>query len=175
MKDLDDWEERTPLPPSARRYLDASAEGSAGSWGNRVQDLWFAPKPFESAGLYERLGVLLIKRYVPTGGDFFIRHYGVRIADIRCNLASLVRFERLTRRLEAIHELVFLGFLGGLLWRVCTHQTTLLDLGVAIVVYIVLILSPAMLQRYNRLRVYPVIRRLVAASRYAAPQAPASP
>jgi hypothetical protein len=152
-------EERTQLSPSARRYFD----GPARSWWERVLDLWFAPKCFESMALYERLGVVLIKRYVPTGGDVVRRRYGVRIADIRGSLASLMRFERLTRRLEAIHELVFLVFLGWSLWRAVMHQTTLLDLGVAIVVYLVLILSPAMLQRYNRLRVYPVIRRLVAA------------
>jgi hypothetical protein len=152
-------EEREQLPSSARRYLD----GSTRSRRDRVQDLWFAPKRFESPALYERLGVELIKRYVPTGGDVVRRRYGVRIADIRGSLASLMRFERLTRRLETIHELVFLAFLGWSLWRAVTHQTTLLALGVAIVVYLVLILSPALLQRYNRLRVYPVIRRLVAA------------
>ncbi len=154
-------EERQQLPQSALRYLD----GSTRSWLERVQDLWFAPKRFESTALYERLGALLIKRYVPTGGDFVIRRYGIRIADIRGNLDSLIRFERLTRRLEAIHELVFLGFLGFSLRRALRRQTTLFDLGFAMVVYIVLILSPAMLQRYNRLRVYPVIRHLAASQR----------
>jgi hypothetical protein len=48
----------------------------------RVLDVWFSPKRFESEAFYERLGVLFIKRYVPTGGDFFIRRYGVRIAQI---------------------------------------------------------------------------------------------
>jgi hypothetical protein len=33
-------------------------------------DLWFSPKRFEGEALYKRLGVLLIKRYLPTGGDF---------------------------------------------------------------------------------------------------------
>ena len=40
-------------------------------------DIWFAPKHFESTALYERLGVLFVKRYVPTGGDFFRQHYGI--------------------------------------------------------------------------------------------------
>src|SRR6266542_1482598 len=146
------------LPLSALRYID----GSPRSFLERVQDLWFALKRFESTALYERLGVLLVKKYVPTGGDFFIRRYGIRIVDVRSNLDSLIHFERYTRRLEAIHEIVFLGFVGFSLWRAIVHQTTLGDFGFAIVVYIVLILSPAMLQRYNRLRVYPVIRRLAA-------------
>ncbi len=110
-------------------------------------DMWFSPKRFESERLYERLGVLFLKRYVPTGGDFFIRRYGIRIAQIRGSLESLIRFERYTRRLEGIHEIAFLGFLA------------LLDFGFAVVVYVVLILSPAMLQRHNRLRVCAVIGR----------------
>jgi len=58
----------------------------------RALDVWFSPKHFESEALYERLGVLFIKRYVPTGGDFFIRRYGIRIAHIRDNVESLMRF-----------------------------------------------------------------------------------
>jgi hypothetical protein len=123
-------------------------------------DVWFSPKRFESEALYERLGVLFIKRYVPTGGDFFIRRYGIRIAQIRGNLQSLIHFERYTRRLEAIHEIVFLGFLIFSLRRAILHRTTPLDLLFAVVVYVVLILSPAMLQRYNRLRVCAVINRM---------------
>ena len=126
----------------------------------RVLDVWFSPKRFESEALYERLGVLFIKRYVPTGGDFFIRRYGIRIAHIRGDLASLIHFERYTRRLEAIHEVAFLGFLAFSLRRAILRQTTLLEFGFAVVVYVALILSPAMLQRYNRVRVCPVIRRM---------------
>src|SRR6266536_2926221 len=151
-------EEHRQFPQSAIPYVD----GSSRSFLEHLQDIWFAPKPFESTLLYERLGVLLIKRYAPTGGDFFIRRYGIRIVDVRGTLDSLIHFERYTRRLEAIHEIVFLGFVGWSLWRAIVHQTTLLDLGFAIVVYILLILSPAMLQRYNRLRLYPVIRHLAA-------------
>jgi len=147
---------RKQLPQSALRYVG----GSPRSFLERLQELWFAPKRFESTALYERLGVLLIKKYAPTGGDFFIRRYGIRIVDVRGTLDSLIHFERYTRRLEAVHEIVFLGFLEWSLWRAIVHQTTLLDFGFAIVVYVLLILSPAMLQRYNRLRVYPAIRRL---------------
>ena len=126
----------------------------------RVLDVWFSPKRFESEALYERLGVLFIKRYVPTGGDFFIRRYGIRITHIRASLESLIQFDRFTRRLEAIHEIAFLGFLAFSLRRAILHRTTLLDFAFAVVVYVVLILSPAMLQRYNRLRVCSVITRM---------------
>lgn len=123
-------------------------------------DVWFSPKHIKSAVLYERLGVLFIKRYVPTGGDFFIHRYGIRIAHIRGSLESLIHFERFTRRLEAIHEIAFLGFMIFSLRRAIVHRATLLDFAFAVVVYVVLILSPAMLQRYNRLRVCVAIRRM---------------
>jgi hypothetical protein len=102
-------------------------------------DVWFSPKRFESEALYERLRLLFIKRYVPTGGDFFIRRYGIRIANIRGTLQSLIHFERYTCRLEAIHEIVFLGFLIFSLRRAILHRTTLLDLLFAVVVYVVLL------------------------------------
>lgn len=126
----------------------------------RLLNIWFAPKRFESTALYERLGVLFVKRFVPTGGDFVRRRYGIRIVDIRGNLGSLIRFERCTRKLEAAHEIAFIGFLAWSLWRAMIRQTTFGDLGIAILVYIVLILSPAMLQRYNRVRVHALIQRL---------------
>src|SRR5438876_11449995 len=92
-------------------------------FGQRLLDAWFSPKRFESAALYERMGVLFVKHYVPTGGDFFIRRYGVRIADISGSVDSLMKFERLTRRLEAIHEIVFLGFLASSIWRAAIRRT----------------------------------------------------
>ncbi len=143
---------------SVHRYADSNSL----SFAERLQDLWFAPKRFESSSLYERLGVLIIKKYAPTGGDFFIRRYGIRIVDVRGSLESLIYFETYTRRLEAIHELVFFAFFGWSLWRAIVHQTRLLDFGFAIVVYLLLILSPAMLQRYNRLRLYRIIRHIAA-------------
>jgi hypothetical protein len=149
------------MPGKEPRMLqDQAGDGSARPFWQQVLDARFVPKRFESTALYERSGALFIKRYAPTGGDFFIRRYGVRIADIRGNLDSLGKFERQTRRLEAIHELVFLGFLAWSAWRAVTGRTTNLDLVFAMAVYVVLILFPAMLQRYDRLRVNAVIRHM---------------
>ncbi len=146
------------LPQSVGAYVDPTTRST---W-RKLQDLWFAPKAFESTRLYEHLGILLVKRYAPTGGDYFIRRYGIHIVDVRGTLDSLIHFERYTRSLEAVHELAFLGFLSWSVWRAAVHQTTLLDLAFAAAVYVLLILSPALLQRYNRLRLYPAIQRLAA-------------
>lgn len=48
------------------RYLDVGSRSHL----ERLQDLWFAPKRFESTALYERLGVLLVKR---AGMGYWLR------------------------------------------------------------------------------------------------------
>ncbi len=146
------------IPRNAFHYLD----GLPHSFLERVLDAWFAPKRFESTRLYERLGVGVLKKYVPTGGDFFIRRFGVRVVDVRADLDSLIQFEHITRIWEAIHELFFVGFTSWSLWRSVTHRTSWAGFAFGLAVYIVLILSPVMLQRYNRLRLYPLIRRAAA-------------
>ncbi|MEA2257520.1 MAG: hypothetical protein QOJ51_345 [Acidobacteriaceae bacterium] len=76
-------------------------------------DFWFRPKPFESERFYERLGALVIKRYVPTGGDLVMRrlrrnHPGRRW--VNSSLQSLRQYERRTRLNELIHLIGFVGF-----------------------------------------------------------------
>jgi Glycosyl-4,4'-diaponeurosporenoate acyltransferase len=76
-------------------------------------DIWFQPKCFESEHLYERLGALVLKRYVPTGSDLVMRllrrHYpGSRW--VTSSLQSLQDFERRTRLNEFIHLIAFIGF-----------------------------------------------------------------
>ncbi len=128
--------------------------------GQKLLELWFAPKSFETPELYERLGIRILKRYVPTGGDFFINKFGIRIVQLQGNLDSMIHFEQLTRIQEAIHVFAFLGFLIFSAWRLAKRKTSFLDFLFAVLVYILLILSPAALQRYNRLRIYRAIRIL---------------
>jgi hypothetical protein len=144
------------------RYLDRNHL----PYGQKLLDLWFAPKPFESEELYEKLGVRFLKRYVPTGGDFFIQKYGIRIVNIQGNLDALIRFERLTRIQESLHLFFFLFFLLFSIRRWLSGRTTFLDFLFALLVYIVLILSPVELQRYNRIRAYRIIG-LLAKKEYA--------
>ncbi len=138
------------------RYPDQSRL----SLGKRLLEFWFAPKSFESEALYERMGVRFLKRYVPTGGDFFIQKYGIRIVDIQGNLDALVHFEQLTRIHEALHTFFFLVFVIYSLRRWLSHRSSFAGFLFAFVVYILLILSPVELQRYNRIRLYRIINSL---------------
>jgi hypothetical protein len=142
------------------RNANVLGEPRRGWLQHRAWDVWFAPKRFESLELYERLGVLWIKRYVPTGGDFFRKKYGVRVIDIKSTIESLLTFEQRTRLYEAIHLGVFLAFLLFSIWQLVSGRTNAIGFVMACVVYVLLILSPVLLQRYNRLRVYEAIRRM---------------
>jgi hypothetical protein len=139
---------------------DVLGEPRLGLLQHRAWDFWFAPKCFESPQLYERLGVLWIKRYVPTGGDFFRKKYGVRVIDIKSTIGSLLKFEQRTRLYEAIHLGAFLAFLLFSIWQLVSGRTNGIGFVMACVVYVLLILSPVLLQRYNRIRVYEAIRRM---------------
>ena len=135
-------------------------EPRLGFFQHRAWDVWFAPKRFESPHLYERLGVLWIKRSVPTGGDYVRKKYGVRVIAIKSTFESLLKFEHRTRVYEAIHVVVFLAFLLFSIWQLVSGRTTGMGFVLACVVYMLLILSPVLLQRYNRLRVYEAIRHM---------------
>ncbi len=139
---------------------DVLGEPQMGLLQHRALDFWFASKQFESLQLFERLGVLWLKRYVPTGGDYFRKKYGVRVIDIRGTIESLLKFEERTRLYEAIHIGVFLAFLFFSIWQLVSGRTNGIGFVIACVVYVLLILSPVLLQRYNRIRVYEVIRRM---------------
>ena len=139
---------------------DVLGEPRLGFLQHRAWDDWFASKRFESPHLYERLGVLWIKRYVPTGGDYVRMKYGVRVIDIKSTIESLLTFEKRTRLYEAIHLGAFLAFLLFSIWQLVSGRTTGLGFVLACVVYVMLMLSPVLLQRYNRIRVYEAIRRM---------------
>jgi len=142
------------------RNADVLGPQRVGLLQHRAWDFWSAPKRFESPQLYERLGVLWIKRYVPTGGDYFRKKYGVRVIDIKSNIESLLKFEERTRLYEAIHLGAFLAFLLFSIWQLVSGRTNGIGFVIACVVYVLLILSPVLLQRYNRIRVYEAIRRM---------------
>ncbi len=123
-------------------------------------EVWFRPKRFESERLYERLGALLVKRYVPTGGDLVMRrlrrhHPGRRL--VTSNLTSLCQLERRTRLAELIHLIGFVGFTVLAASKVATGSLTPFGFVVASALNLILGLWPAVLQRYNRQRLYRAI------------------
>src|ERR1700756_4668919 len=94
-------------------------------------DIWFRPKRFESERLYERLGALVIKRYVPTGGYLVMQrlrrnHPGRRWGTPRPQ--SLWQYERRTRLNESIHLIGFVGFTVLIASKFASGSLTVLGL-----------------------------------------------
>ncbi len=123
-------------------------------------DLWFRPKQFESERLYERLGALLIKRYVPTGGDLVMgrlrrNHPGRRW--VTSGFQSLWKYERKTRLNESIHLIGFIGFTVLVARKFASGSLSALGLAFALILNLIFGLWPVVLQRYNRLRLYRVM------------------
>jgi hypothetical protein len=123
-------------------------------------DVWFRPKGFESERLYERLGALLLKCYVPTGGDLVMRrlrrHYPGR-RWVTPSIQSLRRYERRTRLNESLHLIGFIAFAVLAAKKFASGSLTAFGLTVALILNLLLGLWPVVLQRYNRLRLYRAI------------------
>jgi hypothetical protein len=123
-------------------------------------DVWFRPKRFESERLYERLGALLLKRYVPTGGDLVMRRLRRDHPERRwvtSSPESLRKYEKRTRLNESIHLLGFAVFMVLIAKKFVSGSLSAFGLTIALVLNMILGLWPVVLQRYNRLRLYRAI------------------
>lgn len=123
-------------------------------------DFWFRPRRFESERFYERLGALVLKCYVPTGGDLVIRRLRRHHPDRRwvtSTLQSLCQYERRTRLNELIHLGGFIGCTILVAVKFAAGSMTVLWLIIASALNVTLGLWPVVLQRYNRLRLYRAI------------------
>jgi Glycosyl-4,4'-diaponeurosporenoate acyltransferase len=129
---------------------------------SRALDTWFRPKDFESECLYERLGALVIKRYVPTGGDLVMQRLRRNHPERRwvtSNLQSLRNYEKRTRLNESIHLIGFIGFAALIAYKFASGSLTAIGIVVGLALDVILGLWPVVLQRYNRLRLYRAINR----------------
>jgi hypothetical protein len=125
-------------------------------------DAWFRPKRFESERFYERLGALVIKRYVPTGGDLVMRRLRRNHPErswVTSNLQSLWRYERRTRLNESIHLVGFVGFTALAVSKFASGSLTVLRSIFGLALNLIFGLWPVVLQRYNRVRLYRAIDR----------------
>jgi hypothetical protein len=127
-----------------------------------VFDTLFRPKSFESERLYVRLGALIVKRYVPTGGDLVMRRLRRDHPErrwVNSSIQSLRSYERRTRLNESIHLASFVGFAVLAAYKFVSGSLTAFGLTVALACDVIFGLWPVVLQRYNRLRLYRAINR----------------
>lgn len=121
---------------------------------NRVADIYFKPKKIEKESkIYEKVGVILYKHYVPT--------YGSKLFEKKLlNSANKVKFrdsdllktqEKFTRIFESIHVIgaIVMAHTTALQVGIDNHNGALMTAGLNTFVN----LYPIMLQRYNRMRI----------------------
>jgi len=127
----------------------------------RVSNAWFDPKSFESPELYEKLGIKVYKKYLPTSGDLMLRHVWKRLfKEGFLKNGSIEELEKLrdtTKLYEAIHTGAFGLYTGLNAYALSSNRISLsVFLGISNLLQNV---YPIMLQRYNRLRVSKIINR----------------
>jgi glycosyl-4,4'-diaponeurosporenoate acyltransferase len=124
-------------------------------------DIWFRPKSFESEELYEKLGIKLYKKYLPTGDlslklakkflkkeTFFIQN---------SSKEALEQYVLITKLYELIHVSAWPVVIILTIFNLVEGYVELAAFGGAINVYINV--YSVFLQRYNRLRLYKTIDR----------------
>lgn len=123
--------------------------------------LYFKPKAFEFYGgktIYERIGIKLFKKYLPTTGDIVRKRR--KIIQIRISNAGktdeLYKYERKTRNYEWRHIIGVIIFI--LLTLMIERKLTLFDWIFLPVLNLYINIYPIFLQRYNRIRIINVLK-----------------
>lgn len=135
--------------------------------GGLISEAYFAPKPWEGDGrIYRLVGIRTFKRWIPTG-DVLIRFTrrntgeGVPFYSLpRPNIKEAKKYDRSTRVFETVHAAGLAAFAAGLagyggpsLGIDLPGETYINAAGTVGNLYAV------MLQRYNRARIYDLVKR----------------
>lgn len=107
------------------------------------------PKNFESPELYEKLGVRIYKKYVPTTGDLITRLVWKKIR-INNGPESLDDLLATTKFTEILHHALFAGMLLPMAGDLARGQ--LKSAAVTGLLNVLINAYPIILQRYNRMR-----------------------
>lgn len=135
---------------------------------NKVTDLYFTPKFFEKNGIiYKRLGVRLIKQHLPLpsldpGIHMFRKHFKSNLPGFslrKPTIEDAKKFESLTRLYEAIHMVGVIGPAEHLTSSLLGEKLTLSLSSSVLTAAFIVNLYGFMIQRYNRSRIYTIIRK----------------
>lgn len=130
-----------------------------------LPDWYYKPHFWEKKGrVYKMLGIGLVKKFVPTGGDRMVKHKRSINPDFHMqgftlktpSLEAMLQYEKYTRIHEATH--VVGTAIGACLATASTFADNRLFL-IATGIGTLANIYPVMLQRYNRERIYRVLER----------------
>ncbi len=123
---------------------------------------YFQPKSFEmyrNKTIYEYVGILWYKKYVPTTGDLARKWKGItQIALNRTErIAELYKYERITRQYELRHIAGAIGFIALIV--VIDKKLEVFDLIFLTALNLYVNIFPIFLQRHNRIRILKVLQQ----------------
>jgi len=127
---------------------------------SKLADMWFDPKSFESKELYENLGIRKFKKYLPTGEltSKLVWKLTKKNAFIKDgSLESLKSYEKYTRIYETIH-LTFIPLMTASM-VMSLKAGNIADAAIVAGINTIVNVYPVLLQRYNRGRLYEVIKK----------------
>lgn len=137
-------------------------------WFNQVTqtvlDAWFDPKSFEqNPGLYEKLGVRKFREYIEIKDVLLARLTWRKVVEDEAqeklnNISTLKDFESFTRLCEVGH-LVSFGLMTAAL-GIFLQSGSITGAVFVAGINTLMNIYPIMLQRYNRVRLYRVIRKM---------------
>lgn len=123
--------------------------------------LYFKPKTFEfyrGKTIYERIGIKLYKKFLPTTGDIVRKKRN--IIQLRISSAhktdELYKYERKTRNYEWRHIIGAIIFI--LLTLMIERKLTLFDWIFLPILNLYINIYPIFLQRHNRIRIINVLK-----------------
>ena len=122
---------------------------------NAIPNYYFKPKKFETLPFYESIGVRIFKKFLPTMGDYLIRITGYHCVEGKRDIKLM---ELISRLYELTHLVIFVIITISIISSIIA-----LDLQNALMLFllnIVVNLYPIMTQRYNRIRLYRIIRKM---------------
>ncbi|ENM5752275.1 hypothetical protein V4V53_004112 [Vibrio mimicus] len=123
-------------------------------FSNKIVDLYFVPFKSEMK-VYKSIGIPFLGKYIPTGGS----HYSIIGSMVKGSLPRkqrIITYYNMTLLMETIH---IVGFLTTLL---ITFNSTnnIVSFLFSNVFNLLANVYPVFLQRYNRLRLLPIVERL---------------
>ncbi len=122
---------------------------------NKIQNYYFEPKSFETLSFYERIGVRVFKKFLPTMGDYLIRLTGYHCVEGKRDIKLM---ELISRLYELTHLIIFIIITISIINSIINH-----DLKNALSLFLINIvvnLYPIMTQRYNRIRLLRIIKKM---------------
>ncbi len=122
---------------------------------DKIQWLYFKPRNFETIRFYEKIGVRIFKKFLPTMGDYLIRLTNYHCVEGKRDIKLM---EFISRIYELTHVVIFIFVTISIIESLFDHNYK--NAFFLCLLNIIVNIYPIMTQRYNRIRLLRIIERM---------------